>query len=398
LKQKGHSVSVVANSDGRLLAERAGLEYSDLGFSVSELLASSRGHEMLQSCSSYVSRTVLLDMAVELHPVVGPRIIASCANADAILSTETVHLISRSIAESAGIPHVAVGFVPYGRTKAYPSFYADTPELRRLSNLETHDAVERYHHRRLLPAVNALRFSELGLPALSEDDAFRGREESWSILGYSPYVCPAPADWPVQREVTGYWMHDAADAPSPDLRAFVEGGSPPLYVGFGSMPYESKRLAELMRDVAARTGVRVVYATGWAQSAAIGRQSENVFVTGDVSHEWLFPRVMGVLHHGGAGTTGAAIRAGVPSLIAWMIVDQAFWAARVHELGAGLDLGNFHELRSDVVVDAITTLRADVTFSQRAAELAAQVREEHGVSRAADSVERAIAAFQGGMR
>jgi hypothetical protein len=151
------------------------LEFSDLGFSVAELLASSRGHEMLQSGSSYASRTVLLDMAVELHPVVGPRIIASCANADAILSTETVHLISRSIAENAGIPHVAVGFAPYGRTKAYPSFYADTPELRRLSNLERHDAVERYHHRRLLPAVNALRVSELGLPALSEDDAFRER-------------------------------------------------------------------------------------------------------------------------------------------------------------------------------------------------------------------------------
>src|SRR5262249_36831040 len=153
--------------------------------------------------------------------------------------------------EKQGIPHIALGFAPYGRTQAYPSYYADTPELRSLSNLETHDAVERHHHRRLLPGVNAIRRELLGLVALDEDRAFREREDCAAILGYSPSVFPPPLDWPAHRTVSGYWaLPDHREVPA-DLKAFVENGSPPLYVGFGSMNYQPARLAPLLLEVAA---------------------------------------------------------------------------------------------------------------------------------------------------
>ena len=135
LSHGGHRVTIVSNSEGRAGAERAGLTFGDLHFSVSALLHSESGSSILGGRSAHQSRSSLVDAAVALTPLVGPRIIAECGDAEAILSMETVHLIGRSIAEQRRIPHVALSFAPYGRTTAYPSYYADTPELRALSNL-----------------------------------------------------------------------------------------------------------------------------------------------------------------------------------------------------------------------------------------------------------------------
>ena len=389
LAANGHSVTMVANSEGRQRAEKAGLRFADLEFSVAALLSSAQGSAMIESGSSHKSRTILLDAAAVLHPIVGPKLIQSCAGSDVILSTETVHLLSRSIAEKKSIPHIALGFAPYGRTDAYSSFYADTPELRSLPNLQTHEVIERYHHRRLLPAVNTMRIELLGLPALDEDRAYEERENCPAILGYSPSICPPPPDWPAHRTVAGYWMLPGITEVSPELKTFIESGPPPLYVGFGSMRYDPARLAPVLLETAARTGVRMVYATGWAADSSSNRIKwpAGIFVAPEVPHQWLLPKVIGALYHGGAGTTAAAISAGVPSLIAWMIVDQIFWAGRIENLGAGLNLGNFHDLQFTALADAVVRLQSDPAFALNSATLGAKVRSEDGIGRAVAAIE-----------
>lgn len=390
LSQKGYRVTVVANSEGRVRSEQAGLRFTDLRFSVADVLRSAQGATLLESGSSGASRTALLDAAVAALPAVGPAIVAACADADAILSTETVHLLAASIAEQRGIPHIALGLVPYGRTEAYPSFYADGPEAGSLSNAQTHEAVERYHHARLLPGVNAIRERVLRLGPLDVDDAYRERERCPTVLGYSAAVLPPPADWPPHRRVTGYWRLAEPSVPVPaSLAAFLDAGPAPLYVGFGSMNYRPEVVVPLLLDLTRRTGVRVVYSTGWTDAEALrdGALPETICVVPEVPHTWLLPRVFGAVHHGGAGTTAAALLAGTPSLIAWFIVDQVMWAARVAELGVGIDLGNVHRLKADALADAVERLRADPGFGERTARVRTALLAENGVEVAVDALE-----------
>jgi sterol 3beta-glucosyltransferase len=265
--------------------------------------------------------------------------------------------------------------------------------LRGRPNLARHDAVERYHHERLLPPVNRIRRDMLGLAELTEDDAFAHREECPAVLGYSPSVFPPPPDWPIARDVTGYWrLPDAEEPVSAMLVDFVAGGPPPLYVGFGSMNYDLPHFAPLLVELSRRAGVRIVFATGWANREAT-RSTDwppGIFVTESVPHAWLFPRVAAVMHHGGAGTTAAAILAGTPSLVAWSIVDQVFWAGRIDQLGVGLDLGCFHDLDVERMIDAVGRLQTDRACSARAAELRLKVAEEDGVGRAVRAIERHV--------
>lgn len=120
-----------------------------------------------------------------------------------------------------------------------------------------------------------------------------------------------------------------------ELSAFLEAGEPPIYVGFGSMFMQSARDAAGMAIEAIRAqGRRAVLLQGWAE-LALRDDRGDCFVTGDVNQQALFPRMAAVMHHGGAGTTTAATRAGAPQVIVPQIVDQPYWAARVAALGLG---------------------------------------------------------------
>jgi sterol 3beta-glucosyltransferase len=400
LKEAGYSVKLIANTDGREQALQSNLEFGDLQFSVADILRSAQGLAMLQSGSSHQSRSFLLDAAIAHLPVIGPRIIEQCHDADVILSTETIHLLCASIAEHRQVRHIALGFIPYGRTDVYLSFYADTNELRTLSNGASHDFIERFHHEKLLPAINALRTHHLNLPELDLETAYRQREACPAVMGYSPSVFPPPHDWPIHRDVTGYW-HLSTATPrdtstaniDPRLVEFIEAGSPPLYIGFGSMNYDPAQLKPLLEAIVSETEVRIVYGTGWIDEQRIRNLNlpDSIFVASHVSHLWLFPRMLGTLHHGGAGTTASSILSGVPTLIAWFIVDQVFWATRVAQLGVGIDLGNFHDLTTESVISAIRRLQTDQTLKQNAVLLGMKVNEEDGIQRAVRAIQRYIA-------
>ena len=117
--------------------------------------------------------------------------------------------------------------------------------------------------------------------------------------------------------------------------AFLAAGPPPVYVGFGSMtPDRAEPLTAVALEALARTGQRGVLLSGWGSFGA-GKLPPTVIAVRDVPHEWLLPQMRAVVHHGGAGTTGAALRAGVPSIVLPLGFDQPYWAARVTALGVG---------------------------------------------------------------
>jgi sterol 3beta-glucosyltransferase len=395
LTEFGHDVHVVSNSDHRTRCASHSLPFHDLGFRAADLLTSAQGHDMLSAASAYRSRKILIDLAAQTTRMAYPIFLKACEGAHAILSNESVDLLSRSVGEHLSVPHVALALVPYGTTSVYRSFYADAAHLAELSNRATHELILSEHIQGLLPCVNEIRIRDLGLSPWTLDTAFRLREEAFSILGYSPSVFPAPHDWPLPREVTGYWSAPHSFEPPADLVAFLDGGPPPAYVGFGSMPCKIASLHALLEEVAEQTGQRFVISTGWNSTPTRTSSTRTIHCIGDVPHSWLFQRASFAIHHGGAGTTGASIRAGIPTLISWFMMDQPFWAQRVQELGVGLDLGHNSTLTVEKLCRAIEIAQSGALRSA-ARLLGERVDSERGIERATKAVLRAIRA-QGGM-
>lgn len=180
-------------------------------------------------------------------------------------------------------------------------------------------------------AVNAQR-TALGLPAIEgvRDHVF-GRS-AW--LATDPVLGPWRNDSlhaPIQ---TGAWLL-ADDRALPDeVTAFLESGPAPVHVGFGSMPMQGADTGRIAVEAVRRQGRRLILARGWAELAAV--EGEDCLLIGEVDQQALFPRMAAVVHHGGAGTTTIATRAGVPQVIVPQLVDQPYWGRRVESLGVGV--------------------------------------------------------------
>jgi UDP:flavonoid glycosyltransferase YjiC (YdhE family) len=195
---------------------------------------------------------------------------------------------------------------------------------------------------------------------------------------------PTPADWDASSHVTGYWFLPRQPdwQPPAELLAFLERGPAPVYVGFGSMPsQDAERKTRLVLDAVAQSGQRAILATGWgglAQASA----PPGVFVLDSAPHDWLFERCAAVVHHGGAGTTAAGLRAGKPSVICPFFGDQPFWGRRVHALGAGPQPIPQKKLTAAALAGAMRAAATDPGMAGRAAALGEGIRQEDGVARA----------------
>jgi UDP:flavonoid glycosyltransferase YjiC (YdhE family) len=218
-----------------------------------------------------------------------------------------------------------------------------------------------------------------------------------TLYAYSRHVLSVPDDWGRDVLVSGYWFLDeAAWQPPPGLAAFLEAGLPPVYIGFGSMPgIEPRRLTEIVVAALARTGKRGLLATGGGALAS-GDLPPDVLAIGGAPHDRLLPRVAAVVHHGGAGTTGAALRAGRPSVICPFFGDQPFWARRVAALGAGPPALDRRTLTAEGLAAALVATDGP-EMRRRAAGLGAAIRQEDGVGAAVTFIEERVASSAGFM-
>ncbi len=210
------------------------------------------------------------------------------------------------------------------------------------------------------------------------------------LYGYSPSVIPKPPDWGDNVHVTGYWFLDTDDdwTPPPDLLAFLEAGPPPVYVGFGSMSSRNpEETGRIVLDALERSGQRAVVLAGWG-GLQMTNVPDTVFRLESVPFSWLFPRVSAVVHHGGAGTTSAGLKAGVPSIIVPFFGDQPFWGKHVAELGAGPTPIPRRKLTAARLADAIHQAVTDRTMRTSAADLGARIHAEDGVTEAVSVIQR----------
>jgi len=225
-------------------------------------------------------------------------------------------------------------------------------------------------------------------PLLGPYARFR-REARPTLMAFSRHVLPRPIDWHTGIDVTGYWFLERPSAwqPSADLVGFLEAGPPPVYIGFGSMTLtDSEATAALVLAAVAQVGCRAVLAAGWG-GLTPKVFPRNVFALEEAPHDWLFPRMVAVVHHGGAGTTAAALRAGVPSVVVPFMGDQFFWARILARKGVAAEAVPRTQLSISALSRAVSLTLKDHSMRQRAAVLSALIHEEDGVGRAAARIE-----------
>ncbi len=241
-------------------------------------------------------------------------------------------------------------------------------------------------HTALSGPVNKWRKEILGLPATSfwKSERLLKHRQAPFFYAYSPAVFPKPANWPAWLHVTGYCFLERSTQwqPPAGLTEFLASGPPPVYVGFSSM---SNRKIEKLTDVVVQglslAQQRGILAAGWSDFGKRPALPDHVFAVDAVPHDWLFPRIAAAVHHGGAGTTGAAFRAGIPQVVIPFDLDQPFWAWRVQELGVGSTVPH-KNLTAERFAQAIAKTVHDEDVKARAADLGKRVREEDGVARA----------------
>ena len=210
------------------------------------------------------------------------------------------------------------------------------------------------------------------------------------LYGFSPSIIPKPADWPESAVICGYWFTapDSSWQPPEALRDFLSAGPAPVYVGFGSMVGSSpEQTLQTVLQAVQLAGVRAIIASGWGgmRHAAL---SESVFPVESVPHDWLFPKLAAAVHHGGAGTTAATLRAGIPSVVLPYFYDQFFWGQRLQQLGVAPHSLPQKQVTPQSLAHAIRSVVGSPEAGFRSREVATRIAKERGVEEAVSVVER----------
>lgn len=394
----GHSVSLIGLADYRDLVGAYGLPYAPVVGAAGELMDRELVYAALDSAGGGLPLGFARRFLAQVAPLVArlcAECLAACAGADLIVASTLGLYPGLAIAERLGVPLVPAHFHPSGLTSSAPDVsFAALPgwaPLRGAYNRLTHHLAAHGLWQLLRGPLNRAR-AAAGLPALSAAVLWgRVRHPApLSLYGYSAAVAPAPADWPGQRRITGYWLLGPPPgwAPPEPLARFLAAGPPPVYIGFGSVLAGRDPAAVTALLVAAldRAGARgIIYRGAWGDLAPAGLPG-HVLAIDDAPHAWLFPRVAAVVTHGGAGTTAAALRAGAPIVAVPSYGDQRFWGRRVAELGAGTAPIPRAELSAERLAAAIGRAVADPAMRARAAALGARIAAEDGAAAAARAI------------
>jgi UDP:flavonoid glycosyltransferase YjiC (YdhE family) len=300
-------------------------------------------------------------------------------------------------AQKLGIPLHIMFTMPYSPTQAFSHPLANIQSSNadsHLTNYISYALIEILSWQALGDIINRFRTKCLGLDPVSR---FWGpgtlqRLKVPHTYCWSPALIPKPKDWGAHISIAGFYFLNTPDyTPDGKLRDFLSRGPPPVYIGFGSIVLsDPDAMTELVLEAAKASGQRILLSKGWGgMGAGELRIPDNIFMLGNVPHDWLFKHVSCVVHHGGAGTTAAGIAAGRPTVIVPFFGDQPFWGEMIARAGAGPDPIPHKQLTGQKLADAIAFCLESETV-QRAKDLASEIAEERGSEQGAQSFHQSL--------
>lgn len=385
LEAAGHDVRLAAPEQFTGLAEAHRVAFSPLPGDFLALLDTAEGKAAIAGGRGFSAGFQLLG---QVRPLMRRLLDAEWQAARDFSPDILVHhpksLAGPHLGEALDRPTILASPLPgFTATGAFPSPLLPFSSLGPLNRASHALAI---HGGRMLfgRSLRKWRHESLGLPG-----GLRCSSRAGTLYAYSRHVVPVPADWGEDVLVGGYWFLDEPDwRPDLELAHFLASGEAPVYVGFGSMPgIDPERLTAMIGEALARCGRRGVLATGGGAIASNGALAPHLFRIGQAPHAQLLPLMEAAMHHGGAGTTAAALRAGIPSIICPFFGDQPFWGRRIAELGAGPPPLDRQRLSVDKLAEAFATA-LQPAIRARAADLGRNIRNEDGIAAAIDFVER----------
>ncbi|CAG7935206.1 unnamed protein product [Penicillium olsonii] len=400
LQKHGHRVRLATHNTFEAFVLKSGLEFYPIGGDPSELMAymvknpglipqmkSLRDGEIQRKRAMVAEMlTGCWESCISDDPVSGAPFVA-----DAIIANPPsfAHI---HCAQALSIPVHMMFTMPWSSTRSFPHPLANLKYSNtepKTANFVSYGIVEWMTWQGLGDVINDWRATlDLEPVPATEGPSLCNTLKVPFTYCWSPSFMPKPIEWPAHIDVCGFFFRSLPDyTPAPDLHAFLQNGSPPVYIGFGSIVIEdSASMTALILQAVKTLGIRAIISRGWSH---LGEESSNdqVFYLDDCPHEWLFQHVSAVVHHGGAGTTACGLRFGKATTVVPFFGDQLFWGNLIASRGLGPKPIPHKSLNPQNLADAI---RFCLTPSAQAAarDVANQMRDEAGVSTAVASFHR----------
>jgi sterol 3beta-glucosyltransferase len=401
LKAAGHEVLIVSAKNEAAFVKDYGLNFFALNVDIQKLMEGDDVQEMAKGSNPLkfiVSHLKGSKKMKALMVATQAEIWEGCQDVDVIIFHPGMP-IGFFIAKQLGKISVLANPFPVVSTSDYPSILFYTmPRLGKAFNIFTHfifqklfwalskSAIKQFWNEKVKTKMN---FSispikqqiQSGMPVLN---------------GYSELLFSHSNKWTNNIKTTGSWLIETEkDFAAPTaLIQFIEKAEPPIYIGFGSMKDINSFgvTLKMIAEALAITKQRAVVALGWSKLNNDEPIPENIFLIESIPHSWLFPKMKMVVHHGGAGTTGAGLTAGKPTIIIPHNADQPAWGLRVYELGVGAKPIKKTKLTADKLAAAIL-FAAQPAIIENAEKLGVKLRKENGVRKAVEKILKLVHNF-----
>lgn len=394
LQAAGFSVRLISLENFAPLAAQYGLDFCPVPGDAEALLTSGGGLTLTESGQNVWKmwrsvKALFWDLATGMADVLSQ---PDLWQTDGIINQLPGGLFGVDLAEMLHIPMITMAVIPMVRTSAFPMVaFPPGPGFLPGYNTLSYRLGEQLMWSGFRRAVNQWRREVLGLATRPFLGNFGQIAQMPTLLGFSEAIVPRPPDWGPNIHYTGYWRPEEPEwTPPRALKEFLSDGSPPIFIGFGSMPVrQPQRVTQVVLEALQRTGQRAVLQAGWA---GIGQTElpDTVYLLDYAPYNWLFPQMAAVIHHGGSGTTGFGFWAGVPTILTPFLFDQFYWGRRIEALGIGPTPVPFKKLTAAKLATAIDTAVSNPGMRQRAAELGQILQREDGLGKAVNLVEQIV--------
>lgn len=388
LQAQGHAVRLLVGANFRAWVEERGLATATTGVDMQGMMDSRWGREWSERGANPIQQLRAMQGLIdEFGWELAGDIWRACQGATAVIGSFTTDPIVTSIAERLGVPQISALLQPATLATRDGAAAMDAPRPNRISWLNyvtSRYIVEPVGWRLNRRLIARLRREVLQLRPQSWRAYRAAFRQALVLCGYSRQIIPHPADWPPNVHTTGYWFlpGDEEWQPPAALTDFLAAGPPPVCLGFGSMTAsDPAQLTDLLVRATKRSGQRAVLLSGWA-GLGDAKLPPDIFPLAAAPHGWLYPRMSAVVHHGGAGTTAAGLRAGVPSVLVPHLGDQFHWGRRIAALGLGPAPIPRRNLTPERLGNAIRLAATDEGMHRRTQEMSARIRAEDGVKEA----------------
>ncbi|CUM45828.1 Sterol 3-beta-glucosyltransferase [Debaryomyces fabryi] len=395
LLAEGHNVTIATHSDFEEWIIGHGIKFKTIAGNPVELMSLMVSHgsmslSFLKEASSKFRGWIqdLLDTSWK-----------ACQGSDILIESPSA-MVGAHIAEALGIPYMRAFTMPWTRTRAYPhAFIVPDKKKGGSYNYITHLMFETVLWKGISGQVNKWRREQLGIP---RTNLYRLAQYDIPFLyNISPIIFPPSVDFPDWVKVTGYWFLDEGSAedfnPPKELVDFMnnakEDSKKIVYIGFGSIVVkDAKSLTKAIVEAVLEADVRCILNKGWSDRKSSPKKDdaepeielpEEIYNSGSIPHDWLFPKIDAAVHHGGSGTTGATMRAGIPTIIKPFFGDQFFYSSRIEDIGAGIGL---KKLNAHSLSTALKKATSDAKMNLKAKKISERLKQENGVLNAIEAI------------